>query len=178
MPVMRGDWASQGRLPPPGKKGLLRLRVTQPAGKTTKLAANPRCKLCGGPHPSGNGKCRNKYKTPFVVRHRQAASKERPHNGSNDIRSASTSQNYPNRSVPAQARQRSRADTEGKSAENNNERGRSLSNNRETGATVTSVTLPRARREEPRKEREADLLPAEAERTTPAAAKWPRSGKS
>ncbi|KAH8030502.1 hypothetical protein HPB51_007522 [Rhipicephalus microplus] len=26
----------------------------------------PRCKLCGGSHPTGKGKCANKFKTPFL----------------------------------------------------------------------------------------------------------------
>ncbi|KAH9360750.1 hypothetical protein HPB48_020229 [Haemaphysalis longicornis] len=31
----------------------------------------PRCKLCGDPHASGTGNCRNKYKTPFLVSQRE-----------------------------------------------------------------------------------------------------------
>lgn len=31
----------------------------------------PRCKLCGGPHASGMGNCKNKFKTPFIVRQRE-----------------------------------------------------------------------------------------------------------
>lgn len=112
-----------------------------------QASCKPRCKLCGGPHPSGTGKCRNKYKTPFVVRQRQAASKERPHNGSNDNTVGFDFPKLPDRSVRAQARQRSQSRHRGKSAENNNERGRSLSNNRATWATVTSGYPPPARGE-------------------------------
>lgn len=31
----------------------------------------PRCRLCGGPHPTGEGSCKNKLKVPYQVRKRQ-----------------------------------------------------------------------------------------------------------
>lgn len=31
----------------------------------------PKCRLCGGPHETGDKTCKNKYKTPYVVRRRQ-----------------------------------------------------------------------------------------------------------
>ncbi|KAH9361397.1 hypothetical protein HPB48_003929 [Haemaphysalis longicornis] len=49
-----------------------------------EATCKPVCKLCGGPHPSGTGKCRNKYKTPFVVRQRKMAAKKAGEHRSHD----------------------------------------------------------------------------------------------
>lgn len=31
----------------------------------------PKCKLCGGPHPTGASRCKNRFKTPYLVKKRQ-----------------------------------------------------------------------------------------------------------
>ncbi|KAM7298485.1 hypothetical protein ISCGN_019080 [Ixodes scapularis] len=36
-----------------------------------EIACQPKCKLCGGPHPTGEWNCKNKYKQPYVVKCRQ-----------------------------------------------------------------------------------------------------------
>lgn len=36
-----------------------------------ELACQPKFKLCGGPHPTGEWNCKNKYKQPYVVKCRQ-----------------------------------------------------------------------------------------------------------
>ncbi|KAG0443997.1 hypothetical protein HPB47_014302 [Ixodes persulcatus] len=36
----------------------------------------PKCKLCGGPHVTGDKECRNKLKTPYIVKRRQWECKE------------------------------------------------------------------------------------------------------
>lgn len=36
----------------------------------------PKCKLCGGPHVTGDKECRNKFKTPYIVKRRQWERKE------------------------------------------------------------------------------------------------------
>ncbi|KAH8008598.1 hypothetical protein HPB51_000007 [Rhipicephalus microplus] len=35
----------------------------------------PRCKLCGGSHPTGTGNCANKFKTQFLLRKRECERK-------------------------------------------------------------------------------------------------------
>nr|XP_050046520.1 uncharacterized protein LOC126543444 [Dermacentor andersoni] len=36
-----------------------------------KHECKPKCKLCGGQHPTGERECKNKYKMPYVVKKRQ-----------------------------------------------------------------------------------------------------------
>ncbi|CAN7978217.1 unnamed protein product [Ixodes persulcatus] len=36
----------------------------------------PKCKLCGGPHVTGDKECKNKFKTPYIVKRRQWERKE------------------------------------------------------------------------------------------------------
>ncbi|KAG0442850.1 hypothetical protein HPB47_015553 [Ixodes persulcatus] len=36
----------------------------------------PKCKQCGGPHVTGNKECKNKFKTPYIVKRRQWERKE------------------------------------------------------------------------------------------------------
>lgn len=40
-------------------------------GDGHKSQCKPRCRLCGGPHPTGEGSCKHKFKTPYQVRKRQ-----------------------------------------------------------------------------------------------------------
>ncbi|XP_077550809.1 uncharacterized protein LOC144164165 [Haemaphysalis longicornis] len=40
-------------------------------GPTQKQECTPRCKLCGGAHPTGVAGCKNRYKTPHVVKQRR-----------------------------------------------------------------------------------------------------------
>lgn len=40
-------------------------------GENHEQECKPRCKLCGGSHPTGTGNCANKFKTPFVLRKRE-----------------------------------------------------------------------------------------------------------
>ncbi|KAH9382867.1 hypothetical protein HPB48_023485 [Haemaphysalis longicornis] len=40
-------------------------------GQNHAEECKPRCKLCGGPHPTGMANCKNKFKTPYLVKKRQ-----------------------------------------------------------------------------------------------------------
>ncbi|KAH7953674.1 hypothetical protein HPB49_010992 [Dermacentor silvarum] len=40
-------------------------------GENHEQDCKPRCKLCGGSHPTGTGNCANKFKTPFLLRKRE-----------------------------------------------------------------------------------------------------------
>ncbi|KAH7953614.1 hypothetical protein HPB49_010599 [Dermacentor silvarum] len=40
-------------------------------GENHEQDCKPRCKLCGGSHPTGTGNCTNKFKTPFLLRKRE-----------------------------------------------------------------------------------------------------------
>lgn len=40
-------------------------------GTEHEQECKPRCKLCGGPHPTGTGNCPNKFKTPYQVRKKE-----------------------------------------------------------------------------------------------------------
>ncbi|KAH7940882.1 hypothetical protein HPB49_007401 [Dermacentor silvarum] len=52
--------------PQPGKKAAQPTRA-----QIIKKDCKPRCKLCGGSHPTGTGNCANKFKTPFLLRKRE-----------------------------------------------------------------------------------------------------------
>lgn len=176
---MRGDWASQGRLPPPGKKRSASIAGYTTRRKTTKLAANHGANYVEAPiHP-----VRESTVTNIKPLLSYANGKRRARNGHITarmiIRSASTSQNYPTGASVLRHGKGHRADRKA--------RARKIITNEvavspiieQHGRQSRLVTLPqREARRNQRKEREADLLPAETERTTPAAAKWPRSGKS
>ncbi|KAH7945710.1 hypothetical protein HPB49_014388 [Dermacentor silvarum] len=41
------------------------------SGENHEQDCKPRCKLCGGSHPTGTGNCANKFKTPFLLRKRE-----------------------------------------------------------------------------------------------------------
>ncbi|XP_037581767.2 uncharacterized protein LOC119464989, partial [Dermacentor silvarum] len=40
-------------------------------GEGHERECKPKCKLCGGQHPTGERECKNKYKMPYVVKKRQ-----------------------------------------------------------------------------------------------------------
>lgn len=40
-------------------------------GPAHERECNPRCKLCGGAHPTGEAGCKNRYKTPHLVKQRR-----------------------------------------------------------------------------------------------------------
>lgn len=45
-------------------------------GQNHEEECKPHCKLCGGPHPTGTKNCKNKFKTPYLVKKRQWNRKE------------------------------------------------------------------------------------------------------
>lgn len=42
-------------------------------GENHENECKPRCKLCGGPHPTGSAGCVNRFKTPYLVKKRLTA---------------------------------------------------------------------------------------------------------
>ncbi|CAN7944339.1 unnamed protein product, partial [Ixodes pacificus] len=56
--------------PNPGNKSCFGCGMTNPE-EGHELKCQPKCKLCGGPHPTGERGCKNKYKMPYIVKRRQ-----------------------------------------------------------------------------------------------------------
>lgn len=110
-----------------------------------EATCKPVCKLCGGPHPSGTGKCRNKYKTPFVVRQRKMAAKKAGEHRSHDGKvSFVEKEDFPQlrragKENNGGTRQRMHSGNRSKSREKSTERRRSLSSHRETWASVAAL---------------------------------------
>lgn len=110
-----------------------------------ETVCKPSCKLCGGPHPSGTGRCRNKYKTPFLVRQRKmAANGSEKHKGHVGTVSFGGKEDFPQlqrveKENNGGTRQRSLSrNNRSKSRERSKERKRSHSNNRMTWAKMAA----------------------------------------
>ncbi|XP_077553486.1 uncharacterized protein LOC144168358 [Haemaphysalis longicornis] len=56
--------------PTPGARVCFACGLKNP-GDGHEGKCKPRCRLCGGPHPTGEGSCKNKFKVPYQVRKRQ-----------------------------------------------------------------------------------------------------------
>ncbi|KAM7289069.1 uncharacterized protein ISCGN_029206 [Ixodes scapularis] len=56
--------------PNPGNKSCFGCGMANPE-EGHELKCQPQCKLCGGPHPTGERGCKNKYKMPYIVKRRQ-----------------------------------------------------------------------------------------------------------
>lgn len=56
--------------PNPGNKSCFGCGMANPE-EGHELKCQPKCKLCGGPHPTGERGCKNKYKMPYIVKRRQ-----------------------------------------------------------------------------------------------------------
>ncbi|KAG0439834.1 hypothetical protein HPB47_016513, partial [Ixodes persulcatus] len=54
----------------PGNKSCFGCGMANPE-EGYELKCQPKCKLCGGPHPTGERGCKNKYKMPYIVKRRQ-----------------------------------------------------------------------------------------------------------
>lgn len=61
-------------------------------GPDHEMTCVPRCKLCNGPHPTGEAGCTNKYKVPYVVTRRRW---ERKHEAEKQKQSSLNSEDFP-----------------------------------------------------------------------------------
>ncbi|KAG0435181.1 hypothetical protein HPB47_018641 [Ixodes persulcatus] len=78
---------------------------------------NPKCKLCGGPHLTGDKDCKNKFKTPYIIRRRQWNRKvfEGTQTKAGEA-PAQTTENFPHLRAPRpRSRTSSRASSRGRS---------------------------------------------------------------
>lgn len=141
----------------------------------------PRCKLCGGPHPTSSPGCTNKYKTPYLVKKRQwdrrkvtSPQRERiprkddasfPRLSHQQQRGRSRSCSRRRRSASSGARSaRIRSASRGRSGRSDSRRRPVASHSRERVAWTDIVSAPatRARSKTPRREREKSTQRPEA----------------
>lgn len=104
---------------------------------------NPKCKLCGGPHLTGDRTCSNRFKTPYVIKCRQWEKKTKmaaPKENAGKV-PANTEGNFPQLRRP-----RSRGSS----------RTRSRSRSRSVGSTVTWAQKARPESEEMKTLKEAN----------------------
>ncbi|KAH7958220.1 hypothetical protein HPB49_000007 [Dermacentor silvarum] len=126
-------------------------------GENHEQDCKPRCKLCGGSHPTGTGNCANKFKTPFLLRKREherkMAAEKAGKSGQSKAR-FSRKDEFPDLSPSKQeGRRKSRSKSRGRSPS----RGRSESRDRRRSRSRDGRKLwsdIRQRRSQGRKRRE------------------------
>ncbi|XP_070389483.1 arginine/serine-rich coiled-coil protein 2-like [Dermacentor albipictus] len=91
---------------------------------TDKHQCQPRCELCGGPHPTADKVCKQRYTTPYVVRKRrnERALATNVNKDNNDTQPSSRSR--------GRSRSRSRSRSRGRSVSRSRPRSRSQSRTR------------------------------------------------
>lgn len=100
------------------------------------MQCRPHCRLCNGPHPTGEMDCTNKYKVPFVVTKRRWERRNAAQQGS-----TFSSQDFPQLRIQSQQQQQQQNETRqqppiserrSRSRQRDKSRGRSASRNRNT----------------------------------------------
>lgn len=105
----------------------------------------PRCKLCGGPHPTGEKDCKNKFKVPYVVKRRQWERKEQ----------AAAQQMAPENFPPLPARSRRESLSQKRGRSRSISRGRSASRGREPKEKVSWAGA--VKQQQPKKQDDKEL---------------------
>lgn len=152
-------------------------------GETHDQECKPRCKLCGGSHPTGTGNCANKFKTPFILRKRERERKMAAENaGKPDLIKVrfSRKNDFPELSPSNQEeRRQSRSESRGRSASctrtESRDRRRSPSRDGRKSCggrkSWTDITSGRAKEQVGAKERRRSRTPMRKPKNDPLAPK-------
>lgn len=113
----------------------------------------PRCRLCGGSHTTGAGSCKNKFKTPLLIRQRQMEKREsaRPQRNNNRWPENSPAEQVrtpPGAGAGRQARIDKNKEKGGSNPSITKERSRSKSAGRKHGLSWADITSENGRRRE------------------------------
>ncbi|KAH7958381.1 hypothetical protein HPB49_001131 [Dermacentor silvarum] len=135
-------------------------------GENHEQDCKPRCKLCGGSHPTGTGNCANKFKTPFLLRKREherkMAAEKAGKSGQSKAR-FSRKDEFPDLSPSKQeGRRKSRSKSRGRSPSRgrSESRDRRRSRSRDGRKLWSDIARGGAKGEKDAKERQRSRTPA------------------
>lgn len=135
-------------------------------GESHEQECKPRCKLCGGSHPTGTGNCANKFKTPFLLRKREHERKMAAENAEKSGQSKvrfSRKDEFPELSPSKQGeRRKSRSESRGRSPSRgrSESRDRRRSPSRDGRKSWTDIARGGAKGRKGAKERQRSRTPA------------------
>lgn len=146
-------------------------------GENHEQECKPRCKLCGGSHPTGTGNCANKFKTPFLLRKREHERKMAAEKAGKSDQSKvrfSRKDEFPELSPSKQGgRRKSRSESRGRtqSRGRSESRDRRRSPSRDGRKSWTDIAGGGAKGGKGAKERQRSRTPARKPQNDPLASK-------